>query len=282
MADRRHLGVYPNQIFIDTENMVYATSDDDDRLCVGEKNVSVSYQKMFHNLNQSKGVFLSEKGDIYIDNGAHFGRVEKWTMNATTPTIVMTVNGSCHSLFLGPDDLLYCSLSDLHQVVARALGLPGTSATLVAGTWSTGDGMDQLNFPHGIFVTDQRDLYIADCGNDRVQLYRYGQSNGTTVISNVTIPSLILRCPTSLLFDNDGYIYILERDNHRIIRSDMKNVRCIVGCSGTSGNASNQLNYPSSFSFDGGGHLWVMDRGNSRVQWFSLATNSCRKSATGL
>jgi hypothetical protein len=51
----------------------------------------------------------------------------------------------------------------------------------------------------------------------------------------------------------------------------------VVGCSGSSGSASNQLNSPWSLGFDTVGNLFVMDRGNARIQKFMVINGSCGK-----
>lgn len=96
-------------------------------------------------------------------------------------------HGSCFSLFLGPNDTLYCSLSDLHQVVSRSLRNNGTRLTVVAGSVPSA-----LSFPRGIFVESSANLYVADSGNDRIHLFTLGQTNGSTVVGNGIPDNLIL------------------------------------------------------------------------------------------
>ena len=73
-------------------------------------------------------------------------------------------------------------------------------------------------------------------------------------------------------------IYSLQMgNNHRIIGSGPDGFRCVVGCSGISGSASDQLNYPQNLAFDSFGNLFVVDKNNGRIQQFLLVTNSCSK-----
>ena len=181
----------------------------------------------------------------------------------------MSINGSCFSLFLGPNDTLYCSLSDLHQVVSRSLQNARTTPTVVAST---------LNFPHGIFVDSAANLYVADSGNNRIQFYSPGGTNGTTVAGNGIPYNLTLHTPIGVLLDADGSLFILEEGNGRIIRVGTSHYRCIVGCT-SPGNSSTQLSGPSSFQFDSLGNLFVVDRNNVRIQKFLLASNSCGESS---
>lgn len=79
------------------------------------------------------------------------------------------------------------------------------------------------------------------------------------------------------MIDADGYLFIADSMNNRIVGSGPNGYQCIVGCSGMSGNASNQLDGPRNLAFDSNGNLFVVDTFNNRIQKFMLATNSCGK-----
>jgi hypothetical protein len=118
------------------------------------------------------------------------------------------------------------------------------------------------------------DLYVADSGNDRVQLFRSGESNGITVAgSRSPNPTINLNGPTAIVLDAEKYLFILDRNNHRIVGSGLNGFRCLVGCYGM-GSESNQFSNPSSFSFDRSGNIFVFDIGNRRIQKF-MYSDTC-------
>jgi hypothetical protein len=133
-----------------------------------------------------------------------------------------------------------------------------------------------LNNPHGIFVNIDFDLYVADYGNDRVQLFSIGQLNGTTVAGFGAPGTILLNCPTGVVLDVDQYLFIVDSRNHRIVGSGPTGFRCVVGCFGE-GSTPNQLNNPQSMSFDSHGNIFVADTSNGRIQQFILISNSCSK-----
>ena len=90
-------------------------------------------------------------------------------------------------------------------------------------------------------------------------------------------PTITLNYPIAIILDADKYLFIADYFNHRIIGSNSNGFRCIAGCSGSSGSASNQLSHPSSLSFDSYGNIFVTDFMNSRIQKFFFMTNSCSK-----
>ena len=148
---------------------------------------------------------------------------------------------------------------------------------IVAGVGCSGSVSSMLNSPAGIFVTVHFDLYVADYNNDRVQLFRSGESSATTVVGKRAPGTFVIFRPTGIVLDGDGYLFVVDQMNHRVIGSGPAGYRCVVGCSKSGGKASNQLNQPNTMSFDSMGNIFVNDRGNTRIQKFLLANNSCGK-----
>jgi tripartite motif-containing protein 71 len=118
------------------------------------------------------------------------------------------------------------------------------------------------------------DLYVADCNNNRIQVFQSGQLNGVTVAGNGASGAITLNCPTGVVLDTNGYLFIVDSNNHRIVGSGSYGFRCVVGCSG-GGSASNQLFYPQSMAFDSYGNMFVSDRSNGRIQKFVFQNNTC-------
>ncbi len=229
------------------------------------------------NVSIPYSVFVTINGDIYVDSGINStGCVDKWTLNANASVVAMHVGQECFGLFVDINDILYCSMRDLHQVVTKSLNSVSEVLTIVAGIGCSGSASDMLNLPYGIFVNINFDLYVADCGNDRIQLFQSDPLNGTTVAGGGSLnPTITLNCPTGIVLDGNGYLFIVDSGNDRIIGSGPNGFQCLVGCSGSSGSASNQLNSPMSLNFDSYGNIFVTDSGNSRIQKFVVSTNSC-------
>ena len=187
----------------------------------------------------------------------------------------MTVSFYCFGLFIDISNTLYCSMGSHHQVIKRSLNDSATTTTMIAGNGSPGPGSYQLNYPKGIFVDINFDLYVADSWNNRIQLFSSGELNGITVAGsgspNITIT---LSLPYAVVLDADHYLFIVDKGKDRIIGSGPYGFRCLVGCNG-SGSGSNQLDNPTSLSFDIDGNIFVADWSNNRIQKFILMTNSC-------
>ena len=146
---------------------------------------------------------------------------------------------------------------------------------MVAGTGCPELATNKLNSPAGIFVDFNLTLYVADSGNDRIQRFSSGQADATTIAGDGAPSTIILSSPMDVTLDGDGYLFIADTNNHRIIGSGPYGFRCVAGCTNSSGSDSNQLMNPRSLSFDSFGNIWVADFNNSRIQKFILNNNSC-------
>jgi hypothetical protein len=148
---------------------------------------------------------------------------------------------------------------------------------VAAGTGSPGSAFNELDYPYGIFVDVNLDLYVADCGNNRIQLFQSGESNGITVAGSTSPnPTVNLNCPTGIVLDAEKNLFILDRENGRVVGSGLNGFRCVVGCS-REGAQSNRLSVPFSFSFDRSGNMFVTDPGSGRIQKFEYLEKSCGK-----
>ncbi|CAF4062440.1 unnamed protein product [Adineta steineri] len=273
-ASSSTIGTLPYGIFINGINTVYVPNQVSNTVLTWPQGSNTSTSNSYNNLNNPYSLFVSMTGDIYIDNGYSYGRVDKYIFNTSNHVTVMNVNGSCYGLFIDINNNLYCSLKTLHQVVKLSLNNGTTIPTIAAGNGSPGSLSNMLNSPQGIYVDSNLNLYIADSANNRIQFVQTGQLNGVAVVGNGSSANFILNYPTGIVLDANGYLFIVDSYNHRIVASSYYGFRCLVGCSG-GGSTAFQLSFPQSMAFDSYGNIYVTDRNNSRVQQFVLQMNNC-------
>ncbi len=227
------------------------------------------------NLSNPWSLFVTDNGDIFVDNGYNNNRVDKWTLNGTNGEPVMNINSSCTGLFVDTTHSLYCSSTKEHSVFKVRLDQNTSIPVVVAGTGCPGPLTNMLDHPHGIFVDENLTLFVADTHNNRIQRFQSNQLNAVTVAGFGGLVCFTLNRPTSIVLDGDGYLFIVDSGNHRIIRLISKGFECLFGCSGKSGASMSELNNPQTMAFDKYGNILVTDCSNHRVQKFMLTQNSC-------
>ena len=275
------LGGSTENIFVDTDNTLYVAARGSNSVQVLPQGSSIPIRNISTGLNAPYTVFATSNGDIYVDNGYAYHCVDRWTLNGTASIVAMYVNDTCWGLFADIYGSIYCSIEMTHQVFKHAPNDDIYNKTVVAGTGTSGVAPNMLSGPRGIFVDKNLRLYVADCCNNRVQLFLFGQTSAVTVAGNGAPHNITLSCPMSVVLDGDGYLYIADFGNNRIIAAGPNGVRCIVGCAG-GGASSSQLNQSRALSFDSDGNLLVVDMANMRIQKFLLEPVLCGKSHSGL
>lgn len=266
------VGTNPAALFVDSNNTVYIANTQYSWVSVWPEGSTASIRNISSGLQNPYGMFVTSNGDMYIDNGDTNKRVDKWSVNATNSTPVMFQCGRCADIYITTDNRLYCAMRFSHQVVAKSISDNLNVWTRMAGTGVAGSTSTTLNNPTEIYVMENRDLYVADYQNSRIQKFPYGQLAATTVD---TTP-FTLNQPEGLTFDADGYIFISDCANCRLLGSSQYGFRCIVGCSGC-GSSATQLYNLADIRFDSYGNLYVNDFLNSRIQKFTLLQNTCGK-----
>ena len=225
------------------------------------------------------GVFVTADDNVFISNYDFGNAVSMWTPNGTTGVLLMNLTSPCYSVFVDINSTLYCSVDTNHAVLALSLNAGINSLVVVAGTFGTwGSSSTRLSTPYGIYVDTSFNLYIADCNNFRIQLVKPSQLAGTTVAGNGASGTIDLSYPSGVTADGNGYLFIVDNGNNRVVADGPNGFRCIVACSGQSGSLAFQLNSPRSLAFDTDGNLFVADTENQRIQMFFLASNSCGES----
>jgi sugar lactone lactonase YvrE len=271
-ANSSFVGTNPYGIFVNINNTVYVTQQQPSLIQIWFEgnNIPTTINTTVYSYTYSYGLFVTITDDIYIGTNID---VEKWSLNATGNVPTLNTGGACNDLFIDSNNSLYCSL--ISSVIKRSLNSSDYQTTTVAGGSCPGFFPDMLYYPHGIFVDINFNLYVADTYNQRIQVFQSGQSSATTVAGIGAPGTIELNNPSDVVLDGDGFLFIADSNNERIIGSGLFGFRCVVGCSGTSGSASNQLHFPQAMAFDSYGNIFVVDTSNNRIQKFFLASNSC-------
>ncbi|CAF0751434.1 unnamed protein product [Adineta ricciae] len=279
-------GTYPYGIFINKNNTIYILNQSNGQIIIQYEHNAMSTRIISTNLTNSSSLSVKNEDEIYLDTFYSLGGVSKMVINsstAITPISRMTFCQQCSDIFIDINRTIYCTLTQSHQIIAKSLINDWNYLTTVAGTGTPDSTATTLRNPLGIFADTSINLYVADCGNDRIQLFLFGEFTGMTVAGSGSLNQTIsLSCPTSLILDDDNYLFIVDSNNHRVVRQYLNSFQCIIGCSNSSGFAFSQLLQPWSIQFDSYGNVFITDNGNKRILKFDLLINNVASVTTTL
>ncbi len=179
--------------------------------------------------------------------------------------------------------------------------MPGDIITVAGG--GTGDGGEAVNADirstYGAALDSSGNLYIADCGDNRVR-----KVDGFGVITTVAgtggagysgdggpAVSASLNCPSGVFVDPRGNLYIADRFNNRICKVDTTGVITTVagnGIGGFSGDGdpatSASIKGPFGVAVDAPGNIYIVDYYNNRIRKvdaFGVITTVAGNGTTG-
>ena len=135
---------------------------------------------------------------------------------------------------------------------------------LCFGEKGSGEGM--FKNPLGVAVTDKDEIVVADCCNDRVQVF---DSNGTFLRSfgHKGENAGEFNRPFGIATDKDRKIFVADQDNHRVQIFSWEGRH--LGSFGGKGSLDSQLSNPWGLSLDSTGNIIVADRGNKLIKIFT-------------
>lgn len=268
------VGDYPRSLFVDRNNILYVASQSCNAVKIWYDSATSLSKTLHHTNSRPWSVFAVDHREIYVNN-QNQGQVEIWSLDTKENVAVMSVPEKCYGLFVDQNNSIYCALADQHRVIrATKTDDSFSSPVTIAGNGVAGRASNQLNIPRGIFVDKNFHLYVADYENNRIQLFRQGQSNAKTVLGRGSTSSISLNGPNDVVLDADGNLFVVEYNAHRVIMGGgPQGFRCIIGCSGSKGSQNDKLNNPTQLSFDRQGNLYVTNQGSNQVQKFCLTTN---------
>ena len=141
-----------------------------------------------------------------------------------------------------------------------------------------------LTSPRGLAFDNHGNLYIADTENHRIRKVEaetgiiitfagtgaegYGGDNGPATEAK-------LNWPTGVAVDDDGNVYIADRNNERVRRVDPEGIITTFAGTGEWGYDSDEdggpatgalLNWPADVALDGDGSLYIADEYNNRIR----------------
>ncbi|WP_082994891.1 NHL domain-containing protein [Aquimarina megaterium] len=167
---------------------------------------------------------------------------------------------------------------DIQNHKIRKITAQGVVSTLAGNTRGNADGtgsMAQFNFPTGIAIDTEGNLYVADTWNHAIRKITPqgivstiagsapGFADGTGTMAQFNFPH-------GLVTDTLGNIFVADSGNDKIRKITPQGVVSTIAgnttgyADGTGGMA--QFNFPTGIAIDKNDTLYIVERGNNKVR----------------
>jgi DNA-binding beta-propeller fold protein YncE len=141
-----------------------------------------------------------------------------------------------------------------------------------------GSAPGKFNEPRGLAVDEERNVYVGDVENHRIQKFDQ-EGNYLTHWGEEGNRDGEFSYPRGLAVDGQGDLHVVDFDNHTIQKFDSDgNFKLRWG---TRGNEDGEFENPWGLVFDSTGSLYVVENGNNRVQKF-VPANLSKQEPTGV
>ncbi|MCK9368400.1 hypothetical protein M0R04_00260 [Candidatus Dojkabacteria bacterium] len=200
-------------------------------------------------------VAYDSEGNLYVlDNGYHNGRIQKFTNGGTYISTLETgeIPWGSWEMSIDATDRIFVS----HDYAVTAYDLTGATLFTI-GEGGTGDG--QFNIARGIGFDTDGNIYVADNGNDRIQVFN---STGTYVSQWSTSQDGNPAQPETIYIDASNNVFVTQNsggegyDNHQIQKYDTSGVSLLI----IPNSESVPIWLPFGVITDDAGNIYVSDR----------------------
>lgn len=146
------------------------------------------------------------------------------------------------------------------------------------GVWGNANDQfgDYWRGPTDVAVGPDGKVYVADTGNQRVQIFDSNGNYVDTLGSSGSGPGQFTD-PYGVAVDSNGNIYVADEENQRvqIFNSSLSYV-AQLGQTGVAGDDNAHFDHPQGVTVDKNGNIYVADSSNNRVQVFDSGRNYVR------
>jgi sugar lactone lactonase YvrE len=161
-------------------------------------------------------------------------------------------------------------------IAASATGVPLWTVG-AAGVNVDLSGNDRLNRPADVALAPNGNLYVADAGNSRVQVFNASGSYVATIGSGEGQGNTQFSWPRGVFVAQNGALYVADSENERVqVFNSTGAYQATIGVTGQAGADNQHFDNPRDVAVDSRGVIYVADAYNHRVQIFDASYNYLR------
>ncbi|HXP62031.1 MAG TPA: hypothetical protein VN829_16160, partial [Dongiaceae bacterium] len=266
----------------------------------GQPGVTGSQDGTSGQFNFPTGVAVDSATNVYvIDNGNSTIREVtqnggQWIVSTIAGTVgVSGTNDGLTAEFNYPNglavdsatnlwvaDTFNCLMREVSPVSGIWMATTAAGTALPRGSVDGAGTIAQFNYPFGVAVDTQGDVYVGDYGNNTIRLVTPG-GVVTTLAGQPGIPgsndgtgtNAQFNGPDGLALDTAGNVYVADWGNHTVRKLTPSGTNWVVttlagiaGAPGLANGSPGQFSYPSGVAVDTNGNVYVADQGNDAIR----------------
>lgn len=210
--------------------------------------------------NESTAIFVDLNENIYIWDSKSYRIINNSQILLSfdgcknSPNFNQICFGN--SLFVDFNNSIYISESAKNSSFANRVmkfEFNNKIGRIIAGTYTSGSGIKQLNSPGKIFVDKNGILYVADIDNSRIQQFSSGNRHGKTILS---VDGL-----TDFIMDEDENLFVMIKSKNLVKRNEK--------------NIIEFLNQPIRMHFGIDGSIYILEENIQNIKKFQIMDNIC-------
>lgn len=166
------------------------------------------------------------------------------------------------------DELFYITDVSRQQIVV--LDREGREV-LSFGRFGREGNPGELNYPNGLAVDENGQIYVADTNNSRIQIFNRDGEFLASWQGNVGRGAGVLTAPMNITLDRNNHLYVTDPLTYRIIVLDQEGKIADMITNVPEGRNPGSFSLPSGIYIDANDRLFVSDTGNRRLVIYQLS-----------
>ena len=264
-------------------NLVYVTDAEANKVLVynTDGKFKFSFGKAGVNkgeLNFPYGIDIDELQRVYVSDMKNH-RIQIYDLNGKFMNYFTPIENKDNYLSLFPgyqkynddfvspagltikNNLLY--VVDIMKSKVYVFGLNGEKKMIFG---SFGEGKGQFRYPNGVAADDKGNVYVADTGNNRIQIFnqkgKYLRTVNSAEIDDGTKP---FASPRGIFITDNNVMFVVNNVTNQVWACDLKGK--LLYRFGEKGDQNSQFNYPVGICIDKN-RLYVADSNNHGIKVF--------------
>ncbi len=212
-------------------------------------------------LAEPHDVIFDRDGRLLVTDSGH-DRIVAYRFDGSWPEDVAGWRqrlGAPEGIALDASGRIYVTNAVQHDV---AIVVDGEVVKRIGGK---GDGTGEFDDPHDIVIGPDGTVYVADAGNNRIQLF----TPELDYIATLGGAENDFDDAEYMAIDDRGWLYIADERNHRVKIFDERFRLVTVIGTGRQGNGPGELNRPEGVEVRGD-LIWISDTYNNRIVLYRL------------